>query len=103
VFAGLAAFHKTSPFHSVLGDEKSRVSGATITVDAGKPEGTVSRFLTGACIEDVNHEIYGGLYSQMIFGESFQEPAGSRVAGFVSYAGSWELAGEELRAGGGTG
>jgi len=39
--------------------------------DAGKP---VSPYLTGACIEDVNHEIYGGLYSQMIFGESFQEP-----------------------------
>jgi alpha-L-arabinofuranosidase len=34
---------------------------------------TVSPLLTGACIEDVNHEIYGGLYSQMIFGESFQE------------------------------
>ena len=33
----------------------------------------VSPLLTGACIEDVNHEIYGGLYSQMIFGESFQE------------------------------
>jgi len=30
--------------------------------------------MTGACLEDVNHEIYGGLYSQMIFGESFQEP-----------------------------
>jgi len=29
--------------------------------------------MTGACIEDVNHEIYGGIYSQMIFGESFQE------------------------------
>ena len=34
----------------------------------------MSRYLTGACIEDVNHEIYGGIYSQMIFGESFQEP-----------------------------
>ena len=30
--------------------------------------------MTGVCIEDVNHEIYGGIYSQMIFGESFQEP-----------------------------
>jgi len=29
--------------------------------------------MTGACLEDVNHEIYGGLYSQMLFGESFQE------------------------------
>ena len=35
----------------------------------------LSRYMTGACIEDINHEIYGGLYSQMIFGESFQEPA----------------------------
>jgi alpha-L-arabinofuranosidase len=33
----------------------------------------VSPLMTGACVEDVNHEIYGGLYSQMIFGESFQE------------------------------
>jgi len=33
----------------------------------------ISPLLTGACIEDVNHEIYGGLYSQLIFGESFQE------------------------------
>ena len=30
--------------------------------------------MTGACLEDINHEVYGGLYSQMIFGESFQEP-----------------------------
>ena len=28
----------------------------------------------GSCIEDVNHEIYGGLYAQQIFGESFEEP-----------------------------
>ena len=35
---------------------------------------TLSPYLTGACIEDVNHEVYGGIDSQMIFGESFQEP-----------------------------
>ena len=35
--------------------------------------------MTGSCIEDVNHEIYGGIYSQMIFGESFQEPVASPV------------------------
>jgi hypothetical protein len=46
-----------------------------INVQADSAVGIVSRLLTGACIEDVNHEIYGGLYSQMIFGESFQEPA----------------------------
>ncbi len=33
----------------------------------------VSPYLTGACIEDVNHEVYGGIYSQMVFGESFEE------------------------------
>ena len=30
--------------------------------------------LLGACLEDVNHELYGGIYSQMIFGEAFEEP-----------------------------
>ena len=48
-----------------------------IHVQADQVIHSVPRFLTGACIEDVNHEIYGGLYSQMIFGESFQEPAKS--------------------------
>ena len=48
------------------------------------------RYLTGACIEDVNHEIYGGIYSQMIFGESFQEPPPSpAVIGFKTYGGRW--------------
>jgi hypothetical protein len=48
-----------------------------IQIQADQVIHSVSRFLTGACIEDVNHEIYGGLYSQMIFGESFQEPVKS--------------------------
>jgi hypothetical protein len=47
---------------------------ATIDVQADHPCNRVSPYLTGACLEDVNHEVYGGLYSQMIFGESFQEP-----------------------------
>jgi alpha-L-arabinofuranosidase len=33
----------------------------------------VSPHMTGACLEDVNHEVYGGIYSQMVFGESFEE------------------------------
>ncbi|MFZ1935662.1 MAG: carbohydrate binding domain-containing protein, partial [Thermoguttaceae bacterium] len=47
---------------------------ATIRVDAAKVLHTLSPYLTGACIEDVNHEVYGGIDSQMVFGESFQEP-----------------------------
>ena len=54
----------------------------------------VSRYLTGACIEDVNHEVYGGIYSQMIFGESFQEPPIAAIPGFRAYGGHWQVRGE---------
>ena len=47
---------------------------AVIRVDAGKVENKITPYLYGACMEDVNHEIYGGLYDQKIFGESFEEP-----------------------------
>lgn len=60
---------------------------ATITVEADQVLHPVSRYMTGACIEDVNHEVYGGVYSQMIFGESFQEPPSNGVGGAVS--GMW--------------
>ena len=46
-------------------------SSAIVTVDAGRIEQKVTPYLYGSCIEDVNHEIYGGLYDQKIFGESF--------------------------------
>lgn len=77
---------------------------AVISVDAASVLGPVSRYLTGACIEDVNHEIYGGIYSQMIFGESFQEPpAECPIAGFTAYDGDWRLADGELHAAAGAG
>ncbi|MGA2255785.1 MAG: family 16 glycoside hydrolase, partial [Thermoguttaceae bacterium] len=66
----------------------------------------VSRLLTGACIEDVNHEIYGGIYSQMIFGESFQEPPTAPAApikGFNAFGGNWRVRGEELQVSGSPG
>jgi hypothetical protein len=72
------------------GGALSQAANLTIDVQADRIVGPVSRLLTGACIEDVNHEIYGGIYSQRIFGESFQEPAPSpSVAGFKSYGGRW--------------
>jgi alpha-L-arabinofuranosidase len=61
----------------------------TIHVQADHVVGPVSRLLTGACIEDVNHEIYGGLYSQMIFGESLQEPALPASATDSQLSGMW--------------
>ena len=53
---------------------------AKIEVHADKILHGVSPYLTGACIEDVNHEVYGGIDSQMIFGEHFAEPALKRGA-----------------------
>ncbi len=47
----------------------------SITVNAINAQASLSQWMTGSGMEDVNHEIYGGIYSQMIFGESFQEPA----------------------------
>jgi hypothetical protein len=74
--------------HAVWADEP-----ATIRVDADKTIARVTRHMTGACLEDVNHEVYGGLYSQMVFGESFQEPApGPTVKGFTAFGGQWRIA-----------
>jgi alpha-L-arabinofuranosidase len=71
----------------------ARAEDATIRVDATKTVARVTRHMTGVCLEDVNHEVYGGLYAQMVFGESFQEsPAPPPVKGFRAYGGQWEVA-----------
>lgn len=46
-----------------------------IEVDAATVLNKIPSTLYGSCIEDVNHEIYGGLYGQLLMGESFEEPA----------------------------
>ena len=66
-----------------------RAQEATITIRADKALHSLSPYLTGACLEDVNHEIYGGLYSQMIFGESFQEPPPLPLKEFSMFGGRW--------------
>lgn len=77
---------------------------ATISIDPAQPASELSPYLTGACIEDVNHEIYGGLYSQMIFGESFQEPATPLpLVDFTSYGGNWTVQSGQLVVGAGSG
>ena len=77
---------------------------ARLVVHADQVSHRVSPYLTGACIEDVNHEIYGGLYSQMIFGESFQEPPPAvPPKGFTAYGGTWRINDGLLWAGAGDG
>ena len=81
------------------GDEPKPEPKVTIRLDLAKSGVKMSRYLTGACIEDVNHEIYGGLYSQMLFGESFQEASSRQpLKGFVAYEGTWTLKGDEIHA-----
>jgi hypothetical protein len=78
-------------------DSIGRAQEAEIYVNAGQPLHTLSNFLTGACLEDVNHEVYGGLYSQMIYGESFQEPAPPEpLNGFTAYGGTWQVTNSDL-------
>lgn len=62
----------------------------TVVIDPSKSQGEISSLLYGACMEDVNHELYGGIWSQMIFGESFEEaPVYSDSADFTAAGGSW--------------
>ena len=61
-----------------------------ITVDPGKIINHVSPLLYGSGMEDVNHEVYGGIYSQLIFGESFEEGAPvARITGFTPFDAKW--------------
>jgi hypothetical protein len=88
----------------LLGCSLAVAQEAGIIVHADQVSHRVSPCLTGACIEDVNHEIYGGLYSQMIFGESFQEPPPAVAPkGFTAYGGGWQVREGVLWAGAGDG
>ena len=70
---------------------------ATILVQASDVKYEITPWLYGSCIEDVNHEIYGGLYDQKIFGESFEEPSpGPRYENFSTYEGQWEMRSGDL-------
>ena len=68
-----------------------------VKVDAGKVEQNITPYLYGSCIEDVNHEMYGGLYDQKIFGESFEEPVPNpSFENFDVYDGKWSVDGNNI-------
>src|ERR1035437_3332062 len=56
---------------------------AAIRVDAGKVLHRITPFYIGTNLEDLNYQCYGGLYSQLIHGESFQEHVDSAVLGLT--------------------
>lgn len=68
----------------------------TISVDVSKEAGRVPSLIYGAGAEDVNHEIYGGLYDQRIFGESFEEPSATDIEGFTSFDSHWTTDGHVM-------
>jgi alpha-L-arabinofuranosidase len=75
-----------------------------IVVDPQTVLNRVAPAMFGAGVEDVNHEVYGGLYAQRIFGESFEEPVpDTDPAGWRSYGGRWGADGTGLHVRGGPG
>jgi alpha-L-arabinofuranosidase len=71
---------------------------STLRVDAAHVVNHITPWMTGTCIEDVNHEIYGGLYAQQIFGESFEESnMTTPLAGWTAYGGLWRVRDQALR------
>lgn len=79
-------------------------SPSKIVVDPSQVLNRLSPAMYGSCIEDVNHEIYGGLYAQQIFGESFEEPAFTvGPAGWRAFGGAWTSDGKTIQAAAGDG
>ena len=99
------SLHYSAIILSVLtGLTRVAAQEARLEVRADQVLHRVSPFLTGACIEDVNHEVYGGIDSQIIFGESFAEPAPPPpVRGFTAYGGRWAPKDGEMHAAAGDG
>ena len=89
------------PFVPVFPD----VRAASIRVDAGKVVHAIDERILGCNIEDLNYQCYGGVYSQLLHGESFEEHVGpgevlgltgkERLAMFVKVGQQGEI---ELRA-----
>ena len=65
---------------------------AQLTVDTNQVENQITETMYGVCMEDVNHELYGGIWSQMVFGESFAEPAYNNENAAISIVGGdWAI------------
>ena len=75
-----------------LGSVAFETDDSRIIVSPDQVDQHVPRTMYGACMEDVNHEVYGGLYDQKIFGESFGEPGRTnQISGWSVYGGDWQV------------
>ncbi len=71
------------------GGGNMKEAATQLTVEAIQT-GEVSPLLYGACLEDVNHEVYGGVYAQMIYGEHFAEAVQFSAPGLASIGSQWQ-------------
>lgn len=69
----------------------SVLAAVHVSVDPTVVRSEVPRTIYGTGMEDVNHEIYGGLDAQRLFGESFEEglPVGKDVLQDHGVSGCW--------------
>ena len=82
VFNALCSILGTSAF--------SYVQNENISVDCSQKISTATPYLFGTCLEDLNHEVYGGLYGQMIFGERFEEISSDSISKYFEIKrGKW--------------
>lgn len=71
-----------STFAAVAGSAGSPAPPFRFVADVSQTATVVSRTFVGATLEDTSLSLYGGgLYSQLIYGESFEEPRLEGVAG----------------------
>jgi hypothetical protein len=90
-------------FFSALNSMSADEPVARIMIKASKSLFELSELMIGANMEDLHYQMTGGLYSQLIHGESFFEPNPTEIAracqpfvGFTARGGDWKLAGDEL-------
>ena len=64
-----------------------------VTIRPDKVIAHINPLFYGSGMEDVNHEVYGGIYAQQIFGESLEEaPVVNGISHFHSYGDPWRQA-----------
>lgn len=81
----------------LLGSPFVTAQTATIRIDAGKKLHRITPRFVGVNLEDLNYQTYGGLYSQLLYGESFQEHIDSAVLGLSDKAHLMVFVGENDR------
>ena len=74
----LAAVISACTSHSAVAAEESKAGEAAITIDAGKTEAQVSKYIYGQFIEHLGRCIYGGIWAEMLEDRKFYYEVGAK-------------------------